>query len=149
MTETMAAARATRIPLWLHVVAGAALIWNLFGPYQLGDSMLQSEGGLMMRGMSAEAARIYHGLPGWMHAAFALGAGGGAIGCVLLAMGRRAAVPVFAGSLAGYVVLFAGDWIHGLFAVLPGQIGIAALVLTIAAALLALSLSASRRGWIG
>jgi hypothetical protein len=148
VTKTIAAARAERLPLWLHVLLGAAMAWNLFGLYQLNDSMTQSEGGLMMRGMSAEAARIYHGLPTWMHAAFALGAGGGAIGCMLLALGRRSATAVFAASLAGYVALFAGDWALGLFAVLPGQMSVAAVVLAVAAAMLALSAAAQRRGWI-
>ncbi len=149
MTKMIAAARAERLPLWLLLLAGAAMAWNLFGLYQLNDSMMQSEGGLMMRGMSAEAARIYHGLPAWMHAAFALGAGGGAFGCLLLALGRRSATAVFAASLAGYVALFVGDWLEGLFAVLPGQMSIAAVVLAVAAVMLALSVAAQRRGWIG
>lgn len=148
MTKTIGAARARRLPIWLYGLTGAALVWNLFGLYQLNDSMMQSEGGLMMRGMSAEAARIYHGLPAWMHAAFALGAGGGVIGALLLAMGRRTATAVFAASLAGYIALFTGDWMHNLFAVLPGQMSIAAVVLAIAAAMLALSVWAQRRGWI-
>ena len=148
MTRTLVSTRAERIPLWLLFVAGAAMAWNLFGLYQLNDSMMQSEGGLMMRGMSAEAARIYHALPAWMHVAFALGAGGGAIGSMLLAMGRRGATVVFAASLAGYIALFVGDWIHGLFAVLPGQMSIAAVVLAIAAAMLALSAWVQQRGRI-
>ncbi|MBX9663434.1 hypothetical protein [Novosphingobium sp.] len=148
MTRTLVSTRAERIPLWLLFVAGAAMAWNLFGLYQLNDSMMQSEGGLMMRGMSAEAARIYHALPAWMHVAFALGAGGGAFGAMLLAMGRRGATMVFSASLAGYIALFVGDWIHGLFAVLPGQMSIAAVVLAIAVAMLALSAWAQRRGWI-
>lgn len=146
MTQTTLAARAQRLPIWLYGVTGAALVWNLFGLYQLSDSMMQSEGGLMMRGMSAEAARIYHGLPQWMHAAFALGAGGGGLGSALLAMRRRAATAVFGASLAGYIALFAGDWLHGLFAVLPEQMSIAAVVLAIAAAMVALSAWAQRQG---
>ena len=149
MTNTLSAPHAARLPLWLTLVAGAAIAWNLFGLYQLQDSMTQSEGGLMMRGMSAEAARIYHGLPGWMHAAFALGAGGGALGCTLLALGRSSAPAVLAASLAGYAALFAWDWAEGLFAVLPGQMAVAAVVLAVAALMLALALRARRKRWLG
>lgn len=149
MTNPPGAPRRAHLPLWLTLVAGAAIAWNLFGLYQLQDSMMQSEGGLMMRGMSAEAARIYHSLPNWMHAAFALGAGGGALGCILLALGRIGAPAVLAASLTGDAALFAGDWAEGLFAVLPGQMAVAAVVLAVAALMLALSLLAWRKCGLG
>jgi hypothetical protein len=54
-------------------------------------------------------------------------------------------VPVLAVSLAGYVALFAGDWAHGLFDVLPMQLAILSTVVAIAAASLSLSLFAAKR----
>ncbi len=51
-----------------------------------------------------------------MTIAFAVGVFGGALGCLLLLARRAIAVPVFALSLAGYLALYAGDILHGVFA---------------------------------
>lgn len=85
------------------------MAWNAFGIVQLADFVTQTHESLMMKGMSAQAADLYYGLPLWMKVAFALGSIGGLVGSVLLGLRRSAAVTVLAASLAGYVALFAGD----------------------------------------
>lgn len=135
-----------KLPVWILLVAVLGAAWNAFGLYQLNASLSQSEAGLMMQGMSAEAARVYHNLPLWMNLAFAVGAGGGLLGCLALIARRGFALPVLVASLAGYVVLFAGDLAYGLFDLIPGQMAILLTVLAIAIILMAVAIHAQRKG---
>jgi hypothetical protein len=135
---------ATR-PLWLIVPATAALAWNVFGLWQFGGFLTQTEDSLMAQGMTEAQALAYNSLPAWMTLVFAVGVIGGTLGTALLVMRRRAAVPVLVVSLLGYIALFAGDWAHGLFDILPMQLAILTTVVAIAAGSLALSLFAAKR----
>lgn len=136
---------ATR-PLWLVLPATAALAWNVFGLWQFGGFLTQSPASLMAEGMTEAQALAYTSLPGWMTLVFAVGVIGGALGTGMLALQRRMAVPVLAVSLVGYIALFAGDWAHGLFDILPMQLAVLSMVVAIAGASLALSLFAAKRG---
>ena len=81
-----------------------------------------------------------------MTSAFAIGVFGGALGSVLLLLRNKAAAPVFAISLAGYVVLYIGDITQGVFAVFGArQVIILTTVVLIASALLWLALHIRRR----
>lgn len=135
-----------RLAPWIWAVIACGFAWNLFGLFQLSQSMQQTEQSGMMSGMSAEAARVYYSLPPWMDLAFAMGAGGGALGCLAMAARLRMAVPILATSAAGYVMLFLGDWAYGLFALLPNQLVILLTVLAIAFGLLGLAMRLRRIG---
>lgn len=74
MTQTTITA--PRMPTWLLITALLGAAWNVFGLFQLVSSINQTEDGLMMGGMSAQAAKAYCNLPLWMNLAFAVGAGG-------------------------------------------------------------------------
>lgn len=135
MTDTLTVR--TGAPFWLTAAALLGAAWNAFGIIQLTDFTAQTRASLMMSGMSPDAARLYYGLPSWMTAAFAVGSVGGLLGCVLLFARRSTAVPVFALSLAGYVALFIGDYAHGVFGAIPGQLAVLVFVVVVAAALFA------------
>lgn len=132
-------------PLWLILPATAALAWNLFGLWQFASSLTHTRESLMAAGLTEAQAVAYAGLPGWMTLFFAIGVIGGTIGCAILLARHTLAVPVLAVSLLGYIVLFVGDWAHGLFAILPNQLAILSTVVIIAAASLGLSLFAAKR----
>lgn len=148
MTDQLGVGMPGRAGGWLPVAAVAGLAWNLFGLWQFAGSLRQTGESLMAAGMTAEQAETYLGLPGWMTAVFALGVIGGTVGSVLLLLRRREAVPVFGGSLAGYVALFAGDLAYGVFAGMPEQLGIITCVVLIATGLFALSLFARKRAML-
>ena len=133
-------------PRWLLGIAAAGTLWNIFGLIQLEDFAFRSRSSLMMAGMTAPAADLYYGLPAWMTIAFAIGTTGGLIGSVGLALRRRWTVAVLAASLAGYIVLYAGDVAHGVFAAIPGQMAVLSFVVAFALALLFAGLFAQRRG---
>jgi hypothetical protein len=124
-------------PFWFWVAAGLGLAWNVFGIYQFVGSVFGSQADLMARGMTASQAAAYAAIPLWMNLAFAIGVFGGLLGSVLLMLRNRVATPVFAASLAGYVVLYIGDITEGIFAVMgPPQVVVLTAVVLIAAALL-------------
>lgn len=95
---------------------GLALGWNVFGCIQCIATLSADPAALMARGMSLSQAALYSGLPLWMHLAFVAAVFAGTAGCALLLLKRRAALPLLALSLAGYVALMAGDTLLGTFA---------------------------------
>lgn len=119
-------------------IAGFGLLWSLFGVSQFLGTALSNEAALMGAGMTPAQASLYASLPLWMDLAFALGVFGGTIGSALLLFGRREALPVLVASLAGYLVLYAGDIALGVFAAFGiGQVAILSFVVAIAALLVA------------
>ena len=108
--------RKTSGPGRLWLAGGLGLIWNAYGIVQFMGSVSATQESLMAQGMTANQAAAMTGYPAWMTIAFAVGVFGGLIGALLLLMRKALAVPVFAGSLAGYAALFAGDVFHGVFA---------------------------------
>ena len=139
---------APRMPTWLLITACLGAAWNVFGLFQLVSAINQTEAGLMMGGMSAQAAKAYYNLPIWMDVAFAVGAGGGLAACVLLVMRKAIAVPISLASLTGYIILFVGDYAYGLFALIPGQLAILSTVVVIAIGVYAMAGFARARGLV-
>lgn len=137
----------TRPPLWFWVAAILGLFWNLFGLYQFQVTVFSSEAALVAGGMTPAQARVYAGIPVWMNLAFALGVLGGVAGSALLLLRRRLAEPVFAASLAGYIVLYVGDITEGVFAALGApQVIVLSLVVAIAVGLLWMARHFQRQG---
>lgn len=139
--------RNTSMPVWFWIAAGLGLAWNIFGVVQFLGSLSATSESLMASGLTAEQAAVMLGYPLWMTIAFAIGVFGGLLGCVLLLFKKRLAVPVFAVSLIGYVILYIGDVSEGVFAAIgTSQVVILSIVVAIAAALLWLSRHFDRRG---
>lgn len=137
----------TGIPRWFWIAGGLGLAWNLFGVVQFLGSLSATAESLTASGLTAEQAAVMLGYPSWMTGAFAVGVFGGLIGCVLLLLRKRLALPVFAVSLIGYLILYIGDITEGVFAAIgPSQIVILSLVVAIAAALLWLARHFGQRG---
>jgi hypothetical protein len=135
-----------RVPGWFWAVAILGLAWNIFGVVQFLATAQGTIGSLMSSGLTQQQAELYLNLPIWMTSAFAIGVFGGALGSVLLLLRNKAAAPVFAISLAGYVVLYIGDITQGVFAVFGArQVIILTTVVLIASALLWLAQHIRRR----
>lgn len=133
-------------PSWFRTVAVLGVAWNAYGLYQFAGTFTQAGKAAMTLGMTSQQAAVYLSLPAWISAVFAVGVLGGLAGSIALALRRRAAVPVFTVSLAGYILLFAGDAYYGVFAALPVQLAILATVVLIAAGLLWTAWFARKRG---
>jgi hypothetical protein len=133
-------------PAWLWAAGAVGTAWNVYGLYQYVGTFTPSGQAAMTAGMSAAQAELYLSLPAWISVVFAIGVFGGLAGSIALLLRRRIALPIFAASLAGYVLLFAGDTYYGVFEAIPSQLAILAVVVLIAAALLAAAWQAGRRG---
>lgn len=144
---TTTAPLAAPCPLAARIAAIAGLLWSLFGAVQFAMQTFTDEAGLIAGGMTPEQAQLYAGLPVWMAAVFAIGTLGGTLGCVLLLARRKAAVAVLAISLAGYIVLWTGDALLGVFAVFgTPQVAVLSFVVAVAAGLLWLAQRLSAKG---
>jgi hypothetical protein len=138
---------ATPYPLAARIAIIAGLLWSLFGAFQFTVQTINDEAGLIANGMTPEQAQLYAGLPVWMAVVFAIGTLGGTLGCALLLVRRKSGVAVLALSLAGYLVLWAGDAALGVFALFGApQIIVLTLVVVIAAGLVCLARWLDRRG---
>ncbi len=135
----------SRTPTWLWAASALGILWNLYGTYQFVGTFTATGKAAITSGMTASQAAVYLSLPAWISAVFAVGVFGGLIGSVLLGLRRSAARPVFATSLVGYAALFAGDAYHGVFAAIPSQLAILAVVVAIAAALASAAQVAAKR----
>jgi hypothetical protein len=138
--------RGQTAPLWLWGAGALGLAWNVFGLYQYVGTFTPAGQAAMTAGMTAEQAALYLGLPAWISVVFAVGVVGGLLGSVALLARRGLAKPVFTASFVGYLLLFAGDMAYGVFAAIPSQLAILAVVVLIAGALLWASRVAGRQG---
>lgn len=139
----------SRPPLWFWVSAGLGLAWNAYGVVQYLGAARATPESLIAGGLTPEQAAVMTGYPAWMTAAFAIGVFAGLAGCVLLFLRNKAAVPVFAASLAGYVALFIGDITAGVFAAMGApQVIVLSAVVAIAAGLLWLSHHGRKAGFL-
>lgn len=143
------AVSAPRMPIGVRMIVALGAAWNLFGVVQWSGQAFATPTMLMAKGMTPEQATLYAALPGWMTTVFAIGVFGGLAGSLLLLVGRRAATTLLAMSLVGYVALYVGDIVEGVFVAFgTPQVVILSMVVAIAVALLALSIAAGRRGWL-
>ena len=134
----------------IWIVGGLALAWNAYGVFQFLGSVSATPESLVAAGLTAEQAAVMTGYPMWMTVAFAIGVFGGLAGSLLLLARNANAVGVFHLSLAGYVALYAGDIVHGVFAAmgLP-QIIVLSVVVALAAALSLAARRFARSGQLG
>lgn len=140
---------ASRMPAAFRIIAALGAAWNLFGVVQWSGQAFATPTMLMAKGMTPAQAALYAALPGWMVTVFAIGVFGGLAGSLLLLAGRRAATTLLVMSLIGYIALYVGDIVEGVFAAFgTPQIIILSIVVAIAAALMAIAVAAGRRGWL-
>lgn len=99
MTET------AKAPWHLWVVGGLGLIWNLFGGFIYYTTQTMSAETLQS---FDEATRVYmESIPAWFHGAWAIAVWGAVLGCVLLLLRKKLAVPVFLISFLAQLVCVA------------------------------------------
>jgi hypothetical protein len=100
MTTATDAPRASA-PWHLWVVGVLSLLWNGFGAYDYTMSHLQGHVYYQQMGMTAAQIAIMDAYPTYMHAVWAIGVWGSAVGSVLLLLRSRWALHAFALSTLG------------------------------------------------
>jgi hypothetical protein len=146
MNATLATENVERIPAWFRVVAGLALLWNLFGV-----AMYLSAVGVFgdpTTGLTEAQRAAADAIPAWIMGAFAIGTWGGLVGSLGLLLGRRWAWPLLLVSLVALLVL--EGWIVFLSGALEahGGLAIPISVSVVAALLVWVAAKARSRGWL-
>ncbi len=113
----------TPITHWL--VAGAALIWNLFG-FMIYLMTVRATPEQMAQQYSAAEIAFMDAVPAWATSAHAIAVTAGVLACVLLLLRKSLAVPLFVVSLVALLVqdlnMFVVENVVGLFGMLPAYI---------------------------
>lgn len=135
-------------PKWFRVVAILALIWNLLGcAAYLSDAMMSPEAAAKL---SPAQQELYKTRPSWAVSGTAVAVWLGALGSLGLILRKRWATILLVLSLLGVLVqdywLFLGSNAASVSG--PAVVVMQGLVLLIAIALVALSLRASKNGWL-
>jgi hypothetical protein len=126
-----------RPPAWLRIVGFVALLWNLIGvAFYLGS--------VGVLGGPFVPPEPESWMPVWVTAAYAIGAFGGALGSLGLALLRKWSKPVLWISLIALVV----DWGWIMFSSGAGVQPLGVVVLIVAVLLVWLASMARRRKWL-
>jgi len=125
-------------PFIFWAVAIVGLLWNLIGCW---NYILQSNPEAIAQ-MPEVYQLVIEGRPAWATGSFAVSVFGGAVGCILMLMGRKVAVGVLILSLLGTIAIF-----YFSFRVLGLDPATGSAVL-MAVALLCFALVSQRRGWL-
>ena len=100
----MATASPSTTPWHLWLVGVVGLAWNSFGAFDYTMTKLRGDQHLRDFGMTDAQIAYMAAMTAWMVAVWAIGVWGALLGTILLLLRNRLAVPVFAASLAAFVM---------------------------------------------
>lgn len=121
-----------KTPWHVWLVGVIALLFNSIGAFDYVMSMTQGAAYMAKAGMTPEQIAHYQTMPGWMIAVWAIGVWGAMLGSLLILLRNRYAFPVFAVSLAAFLVSLV--YTYGLTDggdVMGGEMMIASVVITV------------------
>jgi len=93
-----------RTPWHLWLVGVIAVLFNAIGVFDFVMSMAQGASYLASAGLTPAQIAHFQEMPGWMTAVWAIGVWGAMVGSVLILLRKKLAFPVFAVSLAAFLV---------------------------------------------
>lgn len=103
MTTTADAPRAST-PWHLWLVGVLSILWNSYGCYDYWMSNTGGDAYFKQVGMTDAQIAYFHDMPVWMTGVWAIGVWGALAGSLLLLLRMKLAYPVFAASLAGFLL---------------------------------------------
>lgn len=93
-----------KTPWHLWVVGVVAVLFNGIGVFDFVMSMAQGSSYMASVGMTPAQIAHYEEMPAWMTVVWAVGVWGAMLGSVLILLRRKLAVPIFAVSLAAFLI---------------------------------------------
>jgi len=93
-----------KAPWHLWVVGVIAVLFNAIGVFDFVMNMIQGPSYLASAGMTPEQVAHYQDMPMWMTVVWATGVWGAMLASLLILLRRKLATPVFAVSLAAFLV---------------------------------------------
>ena len=138
----------SKSPLWFKIVAVLAILWNLIGCLAFASDIRLTPEDIAK--LPDAQQTLYNSRPSWAVASTAIAVIGGALGSVVLLLGKKWALPVLIASLIGIVIQDYGLFVLADGATLAGPVAVVlqALVLIIAISLILLSRNGIARGWL-
>jgi hypothetical protein len=121
-----------KTPWHVWLVGVVALLFNAIGAFDYVMSMTQGASYLAKAGMTPAQIAHYMEMPTWMTAVWAIGVWGAMLGSLLILLRNRLAVPVFAVSLAAFLVSLVYTYVltNG-GEIMGGQMAIVSAVITV------------------
>ena len=112
--------RTIRTPWHPWLVGVIALLFNAIGAFDYVMSMAKGRGNyLASAGLTPAQVAYYEQMPAWMIAVWTIGVWGAVLGSVLILVRNRRAVPVFAVSLAAFLVSLIYAYVLSWFVRIP------------------------------
>jgi hypothetical protein len=100
-----------RTPWHLWLVGVIAVLFNAIGAFDHVMSMAQGESYMASAGMTPAQIAHYLEMPVWMKADWAIGVWSAMLGSVLILLRNKLAAPVFAVSLAAFLISLLYTWV--------------------------------------
>ena len=121
----------SKTPWHVWLVGVVAVLFNAIGAFDYVMSMTQGASYLAKAGMTPAQIAHYMEMPTWMIAVWAIGVWGAMLGSVLILLRNKLAFPVFAVSLAAFLVSLVYTYVltNG-GEVMGGQMAIASVTIT-------------------
>ena len=143
MTTTIETpARSTPWHFWL--IAGLSLPWNSFGAFDYTMSHVRGDAYYRQAGMTEAQIAAMAAYPAWMHAVWAVGVWGSALGSVLLLLRSKWAFHAFAVSILGAIGNLAYSATHSMGG--PAEMGLPVLIITVCGLLIWYAWAMTKRG---
>lgn len=136
-------------PLWFWAVSAAMLLWNGLGAMAyVADATITADA---LNALPEAERALRASRPAWATAAFAVAVFGGVVGCLLLLVRSRWALPVLVLSLLGVAVQMTHAFLIANSYEVYGPVGLItpALVLMFSLFLVWFARRARARGWLG
>jgi hypothetical protein len=134
--------------LWFWIVAASMLLWNGLGAMAyIADATMSAEA---LKAMPDAERALRESRPAWATAAFAVAVFGGVVGCLLLLVRSRWALPVLVLSLLGVAVQMTHAFLiaNSIEVYGPGGLVMPAVVLALSLFLVWFARRARTRGWL-
>ena len=135
-------------PLWFWIASVLMLLWNAMGVWAyIADATITAE---TLKAMPDAQRALLLSRPAWATSAFAVAVFGGAIGCLLLLIRKRSALPVLVLSLIGVIVQMSHAFLiaNSIEVYGPGGLIMPACVMAGALFLAWLAWHGRARGWL-
>ncbi len=138
-----------KVPTIFWIISGVALLWNAMGAYvYIGQVMMTPE---TLSQMSEARQALFNATPSWVTGAFAIAVWAGVLGCILLLLRKKLAIPVLiaslVGSLAQNAFFLTQSGIISEFGVMEGVLA-PLLVLIVGIFLIWYARSSAAKGWL-
>ena len=135
-------------PLWFKIAVGAAVLWSLAGVgAYIGDVTMSEE---TLAAMPEAQRALYETRPGWVVGAYAIAVFSALAGAILLVLKKKTATPLLGLSLVAVIVQM-GFVLFGMGVIATLGVSAAifpAIIITLGAAMLWLSMTGQKHGWL-